>query len=85
MEKLDQEEAEREREKRRENRRDEKGKRAKIERRLWLWTTDHQRGLDWPMGPTTGATWLDEWTSIGAPGEKNSPERNHASAHGWEW
>lgn len=70
---------EREREKQRGNRQDEKRRRAKIGRRLWLWTTDHQRGL--AHGPDhrrdlVGRTDL----ARSAPGEKNLPERNHASA-----
>lgn len=46
-------------------------RRGKNERRLWLWSSDHQR--DWPVGPTAGVTWLDDGP-LGAPGEKNSPE-----------
>lgn len=42
------------------------------ERRLWLWTNDHQPGL--ARGPDHRRDLVGRTGPLGAPGEKNSPE-----------
>lgn len=49
-----------------------RGNEMENERRLWLWTNDHQPGL--ARGPDHRRDLVGRTGPLGAPGEKNSPE-----------